>query len=129
MHPTALMCTAVLGILVFGLGLAISGVRFVQGRLSGQADDPTDLLHRLVRTHGNATEYAAFLALLFLYLGSHDPGQLAVVLIVAATVSRILHAIGLLAWPSMGQPNPLRFIGALGTYLCGLALCALLLVA
>lgn len=127
MHPTALICTAVLGVLVFGLGLAISGLRFSEKRLVAHSDDPHNLLHKVVRAHGNATEYAPFLAVLFLYLGAHDPSDLTIWLMVAATSARVAHATGLIAWPSIAQPNPLRFVGALATYVCGLALCVRLL--
>lgn len=127
MNPTALVCTAVLGLLLFGLGLAVSGLRFRARRLAGHADDPADLLHRVARAHGNTAEYAPFFAVLFVYLGSHDPGPGVVGLIVAATASRVLLAVGLVAWPSLARPNPLRFVGALGTYFTGAALCIELL--
>lgn len=123
MHGAALICTAVLGLLVFGLGLGISALRFSLQRLSGHPDDPGDLLHKVVRAHGNATEYAPFLAALFLYLGSRSPSAVVVGLMVGATACRVAHAAGLVAWPSLARPNPLRFVGALGTYLCGLGLC------
>ena len=126
MHTTALICTVVLGVLVFGLGLMVSALRFREKRLHGYSEEPTNLLHRVVRAHGNAVEYAPFLAILFLYLGAHDSSALTVWLIVGATASRVAHAVGLIAWPSMARPNPLRFLGALGTYVCGLALCAVL---
>ena len=127
MHPIALTCTVILGILVFGLGFAVSGWRFARRRLSGAPEDPGDLLHRLVRAHGNATEYAPFLAILSLYLGARGPGAWTLALIVGATGARVVHAVGLLAWPTMARPNPLRFLGAIGTYLCGLGLCAVAL--
>jgi len=41
---------------------------------------------------------------------------------VAATVFGYLRAAGMLLSPSLGRPQPLRFIGALGNYLSGLAL-------
>ncbi len=44
-------------------------------------------------------------------------------LIVAATVCRCLLVVLLLAWPTMADPNPVRFTGALGTYPCGAAPC------
>jgi uncharacterized membrane protein YecN with MAPEG domain len=80
------------------------------------------MLHKLVRAHGNTAEYAPFL-----YLGAHTPTTATVSLIVAATVCRCLLVIGLLAWPSMDRPNPLRFAGALGTYATGIALSLALL--
>ncbi|WP_081076970.1 MAPEG family protein [Burkholderia cepacia] len=80
------------------------------------------------RQHGRTAEYAPFLAVLFLHFGAHDPSRAILVLIVAATACRCLLVIGLLAWPTMANPNPVRFIGALGTYLCGAALCIALFV-
>lgn len=122
MHPVALICTAVLGLLLFGLGFAVSGLRFRERRLTGCPDAPTNLLHRVSRAHGNTSEYAPFLAVVFLYLGANQPGMLSLGLMIAATTCRVLLAIGLIAWPSMAKPNPLRFVGALGTYFTGIAL-------
>jgi len=127
MNNTALVCTAALGLLLFTLGLAISTLRFRGGTLSGYAASPGDLLAKLVRAHGNTAEYAPFLAALFLYLGSHHPPQWQVWCMVGATVCRVLLAIGLLAWPTMAKPNPARFVGAIGTYIFGAALCVALL--
>lgn len=126
MHPTAIACTAILGFLIFGLGVAISLLRFREHRLTGSADDPANLLHRFVRAHGNTAEYAPFLAVLFLYLGAHQPSALALWLMIGATAARVLLVLGLIAWP-LNRENPLRFVGALGTYVAGAALCALLL--
>jgi uncharacterized membrane protein YecN with MAPEG domain len=127
MHPVALICTALLGLLLFGLGLAVSAGRFRAQCSAGCSDDPADALHKRVRAHGNTAEYAPFLAVLFLYLGSQAPSPATLGLIVAATACRLLVVIGLLASPTLARPNPLRFVGALGTYLCGGALCLVLL--
>lgn len=124
MHTTALVCTVVLGLLVFGLGFVISGLRFSEKRLFGHSGDPNNLLHKVVRAHGNATEYAPFLAVLFLYASTRSPSSAALWLIIAATTSRVVHAVGLVAWPSISKPNPFRFVGAVGTYVSGLALSA-----
>jgi uncharacterized protein len=35
---------------------------------------------------------------------------------------RYLHAAGMLLSPSLDRPQPLRFVGALGTYVAGLLL-------
>ena len=43
-------------------------------------------------------------------------------LLVAATACRMLLVIGLVAFTRMDRPNPVRFVGALGAYLAGLAL-------
>jgi uncharacterized membrane protein YecN with MAPEG domain len=128
MNLIALSCAAILGLLLFGLGLAVSIARFRETTASGCESDPANPLHKLVRAHGNTAEYAPFLALLFLYFGAHEPSNAIVALIVAATVCRCLLVLGLIAWPTMGKPNPFRFVGALGTYIFGAALCVALFV-
>lgn len=128
MNALVLICVAILGLLLFGLGLAVSAARFSERTGSGCKPDPANLLSKLVRAHGNTAEYAPFLAVLFLYAGSHAPTRIELALIVGATTSRCLLVVGLLAWPSMSMPNPARFAGALGTYLCGMALCVALLI-
>lgn len=128
MNAIVLVCVAILGLLLFGLGLAVSVARFCERTGSGCKADPANLLTKLVRTHGNTAEYAPFLAALFLYMGAHTPTGIELALIVGATACRCLVVVGLLVWPSMSAPNPARFIGALGTYLCGAALCIALLV-
>lgn len=122
MNYVVLICVAVLGLLLFGLGVSVSMMRFRVRTGCGCESDPRNLLHKLVRAHGNTAEYAPFLAVLFLYLGAQSPTPAILSLIVAATVCRCLLVIGLLAWPSMDRPNPLRFAGALGTYATGIAL-------
>ncbi len=128
MHIFALICTAILGLLLFGLGLAVSVCRFRDRRSMGYVDDPANRLHKLVRAHANTTEFAPFLAVLILYLGAHAPSAVVLGLMVAATVSRVLLVIGLVAWPTLARPNPARFVGALGTYVFGAALCIALLL-
>lgn len=126
MHPVVIHCTAALGGLLFLLGLAVSVLRFRCRVGSGQAAEKNAPLNRVIRAHANTAEFAPFLAVLFLYFGWRGPSELAVWLIVAATVCRFLLVIGLIAWPSMSRPNPARFIGALGTYVCGAALSILM---
>lgn len=127
LHPVALYCTAILGGLLFLLGLAVSIERFRSKVGSGPAAEKHALLNRLIRAHANTAEFAPFLAVLFLYFGWRGPSAPVLGLIVAATVCRCLLVIGLLAWPSLSRPNPARFVGALGTYLTGAALCVALL--
>ncbi|BAL96415.1 MAPEG family protein [Rubrivivax gelatinosus] len=127
LHPVALVCTALLGLLLFGLGLAVSGARGRSRRLIGVDDDPDSLLNRLVRAHGNTAEYAPFLGLLFLLLGSRSPSGLVLGLIVAATAARLLLALGLLTARTLSRPSALRFVGAAGTYVTGAWLSLLLL--
>ncbi|MDH3520606.1 MAG: MAPEG family protein [Myxococcales bacterium] len=123
----ALVCSALLGILVFGLGLAVSLARMRTQRGAGYVSDPKDPLHKLVRAHGNTSEYAAMLAVLFLLVATQDPPPWALWSMMGATTSRYLLAFGLIVSPTLARPHPIRFVGALGTYVCGLALCAALL--
>jgi uncharacterized membrane protein YecN with MAPEG domain len=124
----ALVCTALLGLLVFGLGLAVSLLRGSTSTNIGHVLDPADRLHKAVRAHGNAAEYAPMLAILMLAVAARGYTRWMVWTFVAATVSRYLHAAGMLLSPSLDRPQPLRFVGALGTYLSGLALVAALLL-
>ena len=123
MHPVAVYCTAALGALLFLLGLAVSIFRFRTGTGVGPAAERNSMLNKLIRAHANTAEFAPFLAVIFLYFGWCGPTELVVNLIIAATICRFLLVIGLVAWPSLGRPNPARFVGALGTYLVGAALC------
>jgi len=122
MNHAAVLCMGLLGLLVFGLGLAVSLVRGSTGANFAYTVDPTDRLYKLVRAHGNATEYAPMLALLTWYLGSHQPGRFVVWTFVAATAFRYLHALGMILAKSLDKVDPLRFVGALGTYVTGLVL-------
>lgn len=125
---TALVCIALLGLLVFGLGFAVSMTRGRTNTSIGSSADPTDPLHKMVRAHGNTAEYAAMLAVLIFVVGSRSPATWALWSMIIATASRYLIAVGLILSPTLDKPHPLRFIGALGTYLAGLALCAALLM-
>jgi len=118
----AVWCTGLLGLLVFGLGLAVSLTRGSTGRNFGYTADPADRLCKLVRAHGNATEYAPMLAVLILYLGAHNPGTWLMWTFAIATIARYLHALGMILSKSLDRPDPLRFVGALGTYVTGLIL-------
>ncbi|MBW2281745.1 MAG: MAPEG family protein [Deltaproteobacteria bacterium] len=122
----AILCTALLGLLVFGLGMAVSIQRGQTNTLFGANPDPADRMYRLIRAHGNATEFAPMLAVLILYLGAQGAGTWVVWTMVIVTACRYLHVAGMLMGPSLEQVQPLRFVGALGTYLGGLALCVAL---
>ena len=118
----AAICTAELGLLVFGLGLCVSLLRGATGTNIGSKSDPTDRLYKMIRAHGNACEYAPMLAVLMLLIGARQPGSGMMVTFVVATFCRYLHAAGMIMSPSLDRPQPLRFVGALGTYVTGLIL-------
>jgi uncharacterized membrane protein YecN with MAPEG domain len=116
------ICTAVLGLLLFGLGLYVSILRQRTRRSMGCDTGPTDPLHRAVRAHGNTAEYAPFFAVLFLWFAMHPAPLWVSVTIVLATLARLSLVAGLLWGPSLDRPTPARFVGALLTYGTGLAL-------
>lgn len=126
-----IVCTALLGLLVFGLGLGVSLVRGSSKTTFGYTVDPRDRLYKWVRAHANAAEYAPMMALLFMAIGWQrpEPPTWMVATIIAATTARYLHAAGMVTAPSLDAPHPLRFLGALGTYITGLALVAAVLLA
>lgn len=123
-----LICIALLGLLVFGLGFAISTTRGLTGTVVGHSPDPTDLLHKLVRAHGNTAEYAPMIAILAFLIASREPPIWTLWSIAGATLCRYLIVAGLICCPTLARPHPLRFIGALGTYIFGLVLCVALLL-
>src|SRR5438046_10107590 len=110
-----------LGLLVLGLGLAVSTVRGATGTNFAYTVDPTDRLYKLVRAHGNAVEYAPMLALLTWYLGAHQPGRFVVWTFVVATLCRYLHARGMIVAKSLDGADPLRVVGGLGRHRTGIA--------
>src|SRR5262249_27607004 len=56
----AVICTALLGLLLFGLGFHVSLQRRENRRSMGYEASPVDPLHRAVRAHANTAEYAPF---------------------------------------------------------------------
>ena len=124
----AITCTALLGLLVFGLGFAVSSLRGLSGTNIGHSDDPADRLHKLVRAHGNAIEYAPMMAVLILLIGARQPSSWMIWTFIAATALRYCHAAGMILCPTLAQPYPLRFVGAVGTYIAGFALIAAALI-
>jgi len=120
---TAIVCTALLGLLLFVLGIMVSTTRGATKTNFGYNPDPTDRLYKLVRAHGNTAEYAPMLAVLFLFLAVHDQSVWVRGTIWATTACRYIFVAGILGYPTLAKPNPMRFIGALGTYIGGIVLC------
>jgi len=123
----AILCTVVLGLLLFGLGLNVSVTRKRYAKGIGHDAGPNDPVHRAVRAHGNTAEYAPFMAVLFLWYAAHGAPTWINITIAIATLARLLLASGLLWGGPLNQPNPFRAVGALFTYLAGLVLTASLL--
>lgn len=121
---TAVICTALMGLLVFGLGFAVSLFRGATKINYGLNEDPTSLFYKVSRAHGNSTEYAAMMCVMMLYVGANDPAEWMVWTMIVMTVSRYLLVVGMITGKTMDGVNPLRAAGATGTYICGLALAA-----
>jgi uncharacterized protein len=124
-----LICSAVLVILYFLLALHVSMTRGRTKTGIGTGDDPNGPLNKAVRAHGNAAEFVPIFVALFLYFLLSGAGGWITWVVVIVTVSRVLHAFGMLLTPSFNRsPHPLRAVGALGTYAGGLALGVALLM-
>ena len=118
----AITCIGLLGLLVFGLGLRVSLLRGSTNTPIGCNDDPADPLYKWMRAHANAAEYAPMFAVLILALASTGYGGWHGFLDVGAVLVRYAHAAGMVLSPTLAKPHPLRFVGALGTYIIGLIL-------
>lgn len=118
---TAIVCTALLGLLLFLLGLNVSAAR---GGLAAvdYPNDPADPFFKRIRAHGNTAEYAPMMAVLMLLVGSRNPSVWVLWTMGLAVASRYTIAAGILLSPTLAKPHPLRFAGALGTYITGVAL-------
>lgn len=127
----ALVCTAVLALMLFLLGFNVSRMRGVRAKEGGSQlpTDPSDLLFIAIRAHGNASEYVPTLLVLFLLLGWLAPSWWSALLIVGATASRVLHAVAMLRSRSMASEVAPRMIGAVGTYVFGAALAVTVAIA
>jgi uncharacterized protein len=119
---TAAVCIGVLGLLVVGLGLGVSITRGATNTVIGFNPDPADRLYKMVRAHGNASEYNPMLAVMILFLGTRQPATWLEWTFIAAAASRVLHAAGMIMSPTLAKPQPLRAAGAVGTVLFGLVL-------
>ena len=121
--PTVVVCIALLGILLFVLGANVTRHRAIRGDTGNQMPtDPADRMFIAQRAHGNAAEYVPTLIVLVLVCAMLSDGWWVQALAVAAVVSRTLHAVGLLTAKTMATHGPLRDIGAMGTYVTGVAL-------
>lgn len=114
---------ALLGLIVFLLGANVTRHRAQRGASGNQMPtDPADRMLIAIRAHGNAAEYVPTLIGLLLLVSIVTDGWWIEVLAVAALLSRLLHAIGMLRASTLARHGPLRDIGASGTYLTGVAL-------
>ncbi len=118
----AIVCIALLGLLLFVLGFMVSMKRGSSEGAGGYTPNQSDPMFKRIRAHGNTAEYAAMFALLFLFLGQQNPSAWILWTMGIATACRYLIVAGILMSATLEKPHPLRFIGALGTYITGVVL-------
>lgn len=117
-----LICSAVLVVLYFLLAVCVSFLRKRTKTGIGSGSDPSGPLNKAVRAHGNAAEYVPIFVALFLYFLLAGFGGWVVWVVIGVTICRVLHAMGMLMTTTFNRPpHPLRAIGAIGTYVGGLA--------
>ncbi|MEL6724212.1 MAG: MAPEG family protein [Pseudomonadota bacterium] len=133
MPITIILCSASLVILTLLLAFWTSVQRGSSNVIAyGAPLEPTSAMAKAQRAHGNAAEYAALLIGLFLIVGfayeGRDLGGLVTWTIIAATISRLVHAIGFLTCKTLEKPHILKALGALVTYGGGLLLAVLAII-
>jgi uncharacterized membrane protein YecN with MAPEG domain len=120
---------ALMGIMLFLLGANVTRHRAIRGDTGNQMpSDPADRMYIAQRAHGNAAEYVPTLAVLIVVCSTLTDSWWLDTLAVAALVSRVLHAVGMLSSRTLAGHGPVRDIGAMGTYLSGVALAVTALV-
>ena len=120
------LCIGLLFLLLIMLGALVTVGRGKFNTLIGHSSDPEDTLHKWVRAHSNTAEYAPAL-MVAIYILSLKPAAAWVWwCVVLATACRFLFVAGILFPRTMAKPNPMRFVGAVGTYVFGVGLCVAL---
>ncbi|RZU15641.1 hypothetical protein EV645_3179 [Kribbella rubisoli] len=117
-----IVCIALMGILLFVLGANVSRNRALRGAGNQLPSDPSDKLLIAIRAHGNAAEYIPTMIVLLLVCSVLSDSWAVDVLAIAAVFVRYVHAFGMLTSRSLATHGPLRDVGAMGTYLVGIAL-------
>lgn len=133
MHITLILCSAALVILTLLLAFWTSIQRGASSTIAyGAPLDPTSAMAKAQRAHGNSAEYAALFIGLFVITGfayaGRDLGLAVTSLVVAITVSRFVHALGFLTCATLEKPHVFKALGAIVTYLGGLALAIMVIV-
>jgi uncharacterized membrane protein YecN with MAPEG domain len=114
---------ALMGILLFVLGANVTRHRAIRGATGNQMPtDPADRMFIAQRAHGNAAEYVPTLIVLIVLCALLSDWWWVGALAVVAAASRYLHAVGMLTSKTLASHGPVRDLGAMGTYVSGIAL-------
>ncbi|WP_372763639.1 MAPEG family protein [Litorivivens sp.] len=115
----ALICIGLLGLLCIATGFNVTVQRGKAMAMYGFKENPEDPLYKASRAHGNTIEYAPILAVMIFVLAQAPMAEWVMWSMILATFSRYLLVAGLLLPKTMAKPNPMRFVGALGTFIAG----------
>ena len=130
MNTVPIVSVALMGILLFLLGANVTRHRAIRGATGNQQPtDPADRMFIAQRAHGNASEYIPTLAVLIVVCSVLTEGWWLNALAIAAVAARGLHAVGMLTAKTLAAHGPVRDLGAMGTYVTGIALGITALVA
>ena len=122
---TLVLCSGILAALYAVLSVNVSVTRL---RKRKDATITEAQLVKAVRAHGNASEYIPFFIAGFLFLSIGGPDGILSTIAVVATASRFAHAAGMFRIANVNERHPLRYYGALGTYICLFAVAVAILV-
>ncbi len=127
MMEIAVICAALLALLVFGVGLYLSVLRGRTGTVSYFAvpsrNETKTPLARAQRAQGNTSEYAPLLALLILFAGGQPTVEAWWVwCMIGIVLVRFLVVAGFIWGKPLDESDAGRAIGAFGTYVLGTAL-------
>ena len=122
---TLVLCSGILAVLYAVLSVNVSITRL---RRRKDATITEAQLTKAIRAHGNAAEYIPLFVAGFLFLSTGGPDIILSTIAVVATASRFAHAAGMFRIATVNERHPLRYYGALGTYICLSALAVALLL-
>jgi uncharacterized membrane protein YecN with MAPEG domain len=123
MSTVTIVCIALMGVLLFLLGANVTRQRAIRGSTGNQLPtDPSDPLLIAIRAHGNSAEYVPTMIVLLLVCSALSDSWWVDALAIASFGVRTVHAAGMLTSKTLATHGPLRDIGAMGTYLVGVAL-------
>jgi uncharacterized membrane protein YecN with MAPEG domain len=109
------LCSGLLALLYAVLSVNVSLTRQRKQKDSSITEAQ---LTKAIRAHGNASEYIPLFIASFLFLGISGSSPALAVVAVLATVSRLAHAAGMFRIANVSERHPLRYYGAIGTYVC-----------